>query len=76
MEDAIVISEPNEVAGVRAEWAYLSSQCGRQNVDWTLQYQAVTDEQGDGRRYDIFSVRLRDGEVRKYYFDITQFYGR
>ena len=75
-EDAVVISAPDEMLGVTAEYVYVSRHCGRMNVDWTLQMQMVTRETEAGRRYDKFVVRLKNGQIREYWFDITQFYGK
>lgn len=74
IEDAVVINTTNSMVGVAAEYVYVSSKCGRRNVDWTLKSQACIEH--DGKHYDLLTVQLRSGEVRKYYFDITQFYGK
>ncbi len=76
IDDAIIINTTNHSVGVRAEYEYVSRHHGRRQVDWTLERQELTDEMENGRRYDILKVRLKSGEVKEIYFDITQFFGR
>ncbi len=74
-DEAVVINTANHFAGVSAEYEYISRQCGQRGVDWTLVSQTLIQED-DGRRYDRLIVRLKDGETRTFYFDITPFFGR
>ncbi len=76
MADAVVINADDHFRGVGAEYEYLSRRYGRRNVDWSLVSQALTKETESGRRYDILTIRLKSGEAREIYFDITQFFGR
>ena len=75
-EDAIVISAPNEILGVAAEYEYVARECGRRGVDWDLARQGLIPGAGGGRHYDVLTIRLKNGETREYWFDITQFFGR
>ena len=74
MEDAIVINARNTPAGVAAEYRYVSDRYGRLDADWTLVLQALQMPE-DGRVYDVLRARLKNGEVKEFYFDITSFYG-
>lgn len=73
IEDAVIINAASSLVGIPAEYHYISSECGRRKVDWTLKLQAHIEK--NGRHYDVLTVELESGEVRKYYFDITKFYG-
>jgi hypothetical protein len=75
MEDAVIISAPSTYLGVRAEYAFVEMQCGRQGVDWKTAAQALWNGP-DGKRYDVLTVELKDATVRKFYFDISSFYGK
>ena len=71
---AIVIGVANSGIGVASEYAYVEKECGQQNVDWFLELQMHTSK--DGREFDILTVSLKDGSSRKFWFDITAFYGK
>jgi hypothetical protein len=73
MQDAVVITVPQAYLGIRAEYAYIEEQCGRRDVDWRPGGQALLLGEG-GKRYDCITIRLQDGAVRDFYFDITSFY--
>lgn len=75
IEDAVIINATNTSSGVAAEYRYVSRRCGRPDADWTLVSQAL-QELEDGRHYDILTVRLKSGEVKEFYFDISPFFGR
>ncbi len=74
IEDAVIINATSSLVGIPAEYHYISSECGRRKVDWTLNLQEHIEK--NGRHYDVLTVVLKSGEVRKYYFDITKFYGK
>ncbi|HSW62150.1 MAG TPA: hypothetical protein VLH56_02345 [Dissulfurispiraceae bacterium] len=73
-DTAIVISVTNSMAGIPAEYAFVQQQCGQQDVDWTLNSQMQTSQ--DGKKFDVLTVTLKDGGSRAFWFDITAFYGR
>ena len=75
MEDAVIINARNTPSGVAAEYRYVSDRYGRQDADWTPELQALQKPE-DGRVYDMLRVRLKNGEVKEFYFDISSFYGR
>jgi hypothetical protein len=75
MEDAVVITVPSSFMGVPAEYAYVQQQCGQKDQDWTMEEQALLEGPG-GKHYDLLTVKLKDGTVREFYFDISSFYGK
>lgn len=75
MEDAIIIQAASSFMGVSAEYDYVGMQCGRKNVDWTLKTQALLEPDGpDCKHYDLLTVKLKDGTLREFYFDISSFF--
>ena len=74
-EDAVVITAMSSSEGIRAEYTYIEEQCGRKDKDWMLVASALLTGRG-GRHYDLIAVKLTRGPIRKFYFDITAFYGR
>lgn len=75
LEDAVIITVPSSLMGVPAEYEYVEMQCGRQDVDWEGQRQDLL-EKPYGKCYDLLTVKLKDGTIRKFYFDISSFYGK
>jgi hypothetical protein len=69
MEDAVVVRD------VRAEYAYLTTECGERDVDWKLVRQALL-EGSSGKQYDLLTVRLKDGTIRQFCFALPSFYNR
>jgi hypothetical protein len=64
----------NEIDGVDAEYAYLEKNFGVRNQNWKLDHQSLMK---DGERYfDILDITLTNGEKKKIYFDITNFFGK
>jgi len=74
IDTAVLVSAPNALVGVRAEYEYVGLKHGRKDTDWSVEYQAII-EQG-GRKYDLLSIKLSSGQSRSYYFDITQYFGK
>ncbi len=75
MEDAVVINAPSYSMGILEEYAFVQQQCGRKGEDWNLEFQALIKGHG-GKPYDLFRVKLKDGTLREFYFDISSFYGK
>jgi hypothetical protein len=75
MEDAVVVNAPNTAIGVAAEYRYVSRRFGQPDIDWTPVLQSLHKAE-DGRRYDVLAIRLKSGEVKELYFDITSFFGK
>jgi hypothetical protein len=58
--------------GVDAEYKYLESIYGKQNVEWRLNEQLMTMYRK--RFYDIIKIKFRNGQKRTFWFDINAFY--
>lgn len=69
IDDAILILEPNEDAGIRAQRKWLSD-----HFPGYRKLHSALDFKGD-RHFDIVTIRLADSTERTLFFDITSFYG-
>ncbi len=74
-EDAIIITASSSSTGILAEYACLEAQCGRKNTDWTMGMQFLV-EGDDGKNYDVWNVKLKDGTERTFFFDVSSFMGK
>lgn len=73
-ENAVVIHAPNNMLGVMAEYQYVGSRCGVRNRDWKLCMQSLVS--GNGKKYDVLDIEMKDGTRRTFYFDISDFFGK
>ena len=71
---AIAIAAPDETSGVHVEYEYVAQVCGIEDSDWKRELQKYFSR--GGKHYDELFIRLKSGELRRFYFDITDFYGR
>lgn len=71
IEAAVVINATNSLVGIAAEYQYVSSKCGRRNIDWKLKLQAHLEK--NGRHYDVLTVELKKGDRLLFYKGL--FYG-
>jgi hypothetical protein len=69
-DDAVIINEKSEGAGVDAEYAWLKAKY----PGYKLGSQALATH--NGKHYDIMSITTVDGEDKKIYFDISNFFGK
>ena len=46
----------------------------KRDVDWTLDIQACFEQ--EDRMYDRLKITLKNGQKKKIYFDITDFFGK
>lgn len=69
-EKAIVIMEKSETVGVNAEYKWLKDNY----PGCTTKGQALVFN--NKRPYDILTIKTKDGEEKKIYFDISNFYGK
>jgi hypothetical protein len=73
-EQAIIINAPSDKLGVDAEYKYLESIYGEQNVHWRLYEQNLFVK--DNKYYDILVIELRNSQLLTFWFDINSFYGK
>jgi hypothetical protein len=74
-ETAVIIKgAQNIIVGTAAEYYYLETKYGRQNVKWELLSQNLLHRQG--RHFDLLRLRFVDGSPKEVYFDITEFFGK
>jgi hypothetical protein len=62
------------VNNIASEYDYIAKLLGKPGSGWTLERQAL--RQADGKSYDLIDVVLKDGTRRRYWFDITSFFGK
>ena len=74
MEEAVVVNRRSSYDGICAEYGYISRFCGKKGVGYTLEMQV--SQSRDGREYDLLSVKMMDGEMHEFWFDVTSFYGK
>jgi hypothetical protein len=74
IEKAVVINATNTSIGVPAEYEYVSSEYGQQDVGWTTVHQSLIMH--GGKNYDVLLVKLPTGEEMSVCFDITLFFGQ
>ena len=73
-EKAIIILGANsEFEGVDAEYLWLEEKFGEQDINWELIFQELIDE--ESKQYDILRIKFSSGEIKEYWFDISDFYG-
>jgi hypothetical protein len=73
-EEAITIHARSSAEGVPKEYAWLELRFGRRGKDWKLISQSLCLR--EERSYDVLHIRLADGSEKKFYFDITEFFGK
>jgi hypothetical protein len=75
MDNAIIITAESEVLGVGAEYEHIRQACHLAGKEYKIEGQSLLFGP-NGKPYDEISVRLSDGTVRKFYFDISSFFGK
>jgi hypothetical protein len=73
-EKAVVINATSSLAGIDAEYRWLSQKFGEENKDWFVDMRMHGDH--GGRSYETFALTMSDGTSRSVHFDISSFYGR
>ena len=73
-EAVIILGAKDEMEGIDAEHNWLEEKFGEQNIAWELNDQELIDE-GD-THYDVLRVKFQSGEIKEFWFDITDFYGK
>jgi hypothetical protein len=70
----IVLGAKDETEGVDSEYNWLEEKFGKQNISWELNDQELSDE--SDKQYDILRIKFPSGEIKEFWFDITDFYGK
>lgn len=70
MASAVVIHAQDESTGVAAEYQWIADRF----PGYTRGGQALLNK--DGRFYDALDITTSSGEHKKFYFDITSFFGK
>ena len=73
-ETAVVINADHSGAGVQAEYAFVTSQCGQRRTDWEMELQKLQEH--NGKPHDVLNIRLSNGQLRIFYFDVSKFFGK
>jgi hypothetical protein len=73
-ESAVVINAADSLTGVKAEYDFVINQCGQRGKDWDLHEQIMSPH--NGKPHDVFVVKLSNGQIRTFYFDISNFFGK
>jgi len=74
IENAVIINTANSMIGISAEYKFITSRYGQKDVDWTRELQSIM--RSGNRQYDVVVIKLKDGQEKSFYFDITKFYGK
>jgi hypothetical protein len=70
IEEAVIITAPNNYLGIRAEYDWIKKNC----PGWQLELQSVL--KGGGKVYDKMYFRTPNGRRTNLFFDVTDFYGK
>lgn len=73
-DNAVIINVSNSVEGIAAEYKFIISKHVESDKCWELISQNLNNK--DGKYYDILEIKLKNEEILKYYFNITNFYGK
>ena len=71
-EAIIIIGAIDELEGIDAEYIWLEEKYGKQDLEWELIDQEFIDL--DNIKYDLLKIKFQNGEIKKFWFDITDFY--
>ena len=73
-QSIIILNAKTERGGVDAEYNWFEEKFGEQNIRWELNDQELIDE-GD-TQYDVLRIKFSSNEIKDFWFDISNFYGR
>ena len=71
-EAIIIIGAIDELEGIDAEYIWLEEKYGKQDLEWQLLDQEFIDL--DTIKYDLLKIKFQNGEIKEFWFDITDFY--
>lgn len=73
-ENAVIIITDNPINGITDEYKYISIFYGKIDSDWTRELQSLNSH--NDKTYDVIKIKLRNGDVKEIYFDISNFFGK
>lgn len=73
-ENAVIINATSSLVGVPEEYSYVGRMCGKKGVDYTSVTQILVNH--NERNYEVLNIKMKDGSVRTFWFDITSFFGK
>ena len=73
-EAVIIIGAKDELEGIDGEYIWLEEKYGKQDFEWELIDQEFIDL--DIIKYDLLKIKFQNGEIKEFWFDITDFYGK
>jgi hypothetical protein len=74
MDKAVLVYATDAILGIRTEYEHVGALHGQRNKGWRLESQMLIKR--NGKVYDVLCVKLRSGEMKKYCYNITGFYGK
>ncbi|MEM5564175.1 hypothetical protein WNY78_03625 [Psychroserpens sp. AS72] len=75
IDNAVVIKAKNSFEGIPKEYEFIDRKHGKRGVGWKFKTQSLNRK--DGKSFDVISIiDTKTNKQLKYYFDITDFYGK
>ena len=72
-EAVIILGAKDETEGVDAEYIWLEQKYGKAEVDWEMNNQELIVE--GNTQYDALGIKFPSGELKEFWFNISDFYG-
>ena len=72
----IILNAKTEREGVDAEYELVAKYYGVEDKDWRLVDQPFTQNEINGKCFDILKIEDQDGQRYAIWFDITDFFGK
>lgn len=70
----VILGAKNTSLGVAIEYMYIENIYGEREKDWKLIMQSLMHK--DNRSFDCIQIKLKSGEEKSIYFDISDFFGK
>ncbi len=70
----VILGAKNSSLGVAIEYMYIESIYGKRESDWKLIMQSLIRK--DNKSFDCIQIKLKSGEEKRIYFDISDFFGK
>jgi len=73
-ENAVIIKAKTTSEGISKEYMFISMFYGNRDKDWELIMQSLQEH--NNKSFDVIEIKLKNGEVKEVFFDITNFFGK